>query len=140
MVKMPKRVPKQNNTESRCNRDEEIGKEKRSDATLNSESPIPHSELPYQAFAIVTDRDNPDTWKLPHHTGLILRSIGGKIGCKHTVDWDLIGTAVALLSRQGVDGRRIDATEDKVLAAAKHLAGHYLEAGKPLPDALAVLV
>jgi hypothetical protein len=96
--------------------------------------------LPYQAYAIVPDREDPGTWKLPHHTRLVNRAVKGKIGYEHTVDWKLVAEAVAVLSRQGVDGKRLEAPEHEVLAAAQHLASHYVKAGRPLPDALAALV
>jgi hypothetical protein len=95
--------------------------------------------LPWQAFAIVGDKDNPCTWKLPHHTRQVYRAIKGKVGYEHTVDWENMPLQVAYLSRQGVEGQRVIAEELQILAAAAHLASHYRKAGKPIPDALAVL-
>jgi hypothetical protein len=96
--------------------------------------------LPWQAFALVGDKEDPLTWKLSHHNRQVYRAIKGKIGYEHTVDWENMPFMVAYLSRQGVEGQRVQADEFQILAAAKHLASHYLKAGKPLPDALAVLV
>ena len=96
--------------------------------------------LPWQAFALVGDKDNPLTWKLPHHTRQVYRAIKGKIGYEHTVDWQNMPLMVAFLSRQGLDGQRVQADESQIMAAAKHLASHYIKAEKPLPDALAILV
>ncbi len=98
------------------------------------------SGLPWQAYALVGDKDNPLSWKLPHHTRQVYRAVKGKIGYEHTVDWENMPLMVAYLSLQGVEGQRVQAEEFQILAAAKHLASHYLKAGKPLPDALAVLV
>jgi hypothetical protein len=103
------------------------------------EQPVKNG-LPWQAYAIVPDKDNPDTWKLPHHTRQVYRAIKGKIGYEHTVDWENMTPMVAFISWRGVEGQRVQAEEHQILAAARHLAGHYLKAGKPLPDALAVLV
>ena len=108
--------------------------------TKKARQPAPSTSLPYQAFAIVPDKAKPETWKLPHHTRLINRAINGnKIGYEHTVDWENMPLMVQFLSRQGVEGQRVQAEPNELLDAAKHLASHYLKAGKPLPDALAVL-
>lgn len=96
--------------------------------------------LPYQAFAIVGDKDDPGTWKLPHHTKAIYRAIRGKIGHYRTTDWDRLPLAVAALSPGGYRGRRVEATEEQVLEAARHLARHYEENGRPVPDTLLALI
>lgn len=96
--------------------------------------------LPWQAYAIVGSKDDPLTWKLPHHTRKVYRAIQGKLGYEHTVDWDNINQMVLFISRQGVEGQRVQADSDAILNAAHHLAAHFSKAGKPLPDALAVLV
>ncbi len=96
--------------------------------------------LPYQAFAIVGDRDNPDTWKLPHHTSAIWRAIKGKIGHYRTTDWDRIPLAVAALSPGGYRGQRVGAPESEIIEAARHLARHYEEDGRPIPDTLLALI
>ena len=75
--------------------------------------------LPWQAFAIVGDKDEPDTWKLPHHTKSIFRAIKGKIGIERTVDWDRMPAAVAALSPGGYRGQRVDATDEEIIQAAK---------------------
>ena len=96
--------------------------------------------LPWQAFATVGDKEDPDTWKLPHHTSAIFRAIKGKIGIEHTVDWDRMPAAVAALSKGGYRGNRVDATEGEIINAARHLALHYQKAGKSVPDALAIII
>ena len=96
--------------------------------------------LPWQAFAIVGDKTDPATWKLPHHTRQIYRAVKGHMGYEHTVDWENIPLMVQYLSRQGLEGQRVIADELQILAAAAHLASHYRKAGKSIPDALAVLI
>ena len=96
--------------------------------------------LPWQAFAIVGDKEDTETWKLPHHTKAIFRAIKGKIGHYKTTDWEHTAAAVAALSPGGFRGKRVDATEQQILDAAKHLARHYQENGKPVPDTLSVLM
>ena len=96
--------------------------------------------LPWQAFAIVGDKDDPATWKLPHHTKGINRAIKGKIGIEHTVDWDRMPAAVAALSPGGYRGQRVEASENEIISAARHLANHYRKAKKSIPDTLAVLI
>lgn len=95
--------------------------------------------LPKEAFAIIGDPDEPETWKLPHHTKAIFRAVKGKLDIEKTVDWDRMPAAVAALSPSGYRGQRVDASPEEILKAAKHLAGHYRKAGKPLPDTLAAL-
>ena len=99
--------------------------------------------LPWQAFAIVGDKDDPETWKLPHHTRAINRAIKGKIGIEHSVDWERMPAAVAALSPAGHPSQsegRVQASEGQIIAAARHLANHYRKADKPIPDTLAVLI
>ena len=96
--------------------------------------------LPKEAFAIVGDPEDPETWKLPHHKKSILRALRGKINIERTVDWDRMPVAVAALSRNGYRGQRVDASPEEILQVAKHLANHYRKADKPLPDTLAALV
>ena len=96
--------------------------------------------LPKEAFAIVSDPDDPDTWKLPHHKKSIFRALQRKLNIEKTVDWDRMGPAVAALSPEGYRGQRVEASPEEILNAAKHLAGHYLKADKSLPDTLAALV
>jgi len=95
--------------------------------------------LPKEAFAIVGDPNDPDTWKLPHHQKSILRALKGRLDMEKTVDWERMPAAVASLSPGGYRGQRVDASPEEILKAAKHLANHYLKAGKPLPDTLAAL-
>jgi hypothetical protein len=97
-------------------------------------------DLPKEAFAIVGDPDDPDTWKLPHHKKSIFRALKGRLDIEKTVDWERMPAAVAALSPSGYRGRRVDASPEQILQAAKHLADHYRKADKPLPDTLAALV
>ena len=96
--------------------------------------------LPWQAFAAAGDKDDPATWHLPHHNEAIFRAIKGKIGIEHTVDWERMPAAVAALSPGGYRGKRVEASENEIIEAARHLARHYQKAGKPVPDTLAVLM
>ena len=96
--------------------------------------------LPHQAYAIVGDKEDPETWKLPHHTNAVFRVVRGKIGHYKTTDWEHLAAAVAALSRGGFRGKRVEATEQQILDAARHLARHYSENGKPVPDTLAALM
>jgi len=96
--------------------------------------------LPWQAFAIAADKNDPNTWKLPHHTGMVRKAVEGRADYEHTVDWKLVEEAVQLISLRGREGQRISATEGEILHAARHLATHYQQAGRPLPDSLAILV
>jgi len=99
--------------------------------------------LPREAFAIVGDPEDPETWKLPHHTKAIFRSLQGSpvlnTGEK-TVDWDRMPAAVAALSRGGYRGERVQADPEEIIQAARHLARHYKKANKPVPDTLGVLI
>ena len=95
--------------------------------------------LPEEAFAIVGDTENPETWKLPHHKKGIFRALQRKLDIEKTVDWERMLAAVAALSRGGYRVKRVEASPEEILKAAKHLAGHYRKADKPLPDILAAL-
>ena len=108
--------------------------------TVKEALPRTKEGLPKEAFAIVGDPDVPETWKLPHHKKSIFRALKGRLDIEKTVDWDRMPVAVAALSRDGYRGKRVEASPEEILRAAKHLAGHYREAGKPLPDTLAALV
>ena len=96
--------------------------------------------LPREAFAIVGDPKDPETWKLPHHKKSISRALRGKLDIEQTVDWERMSAAVAALSPRGYRGQRVDASPEQILQAAKHLAAHYQKVDKPLPDTLAALV
>ena len=96
--------------------------------------------LPKEAFAIVGDPDNPETWKLPHHTKAIFRHLQGRLDLEKTVDWDRMPAAVAALSPGGYRGERVQASAEDILKAARHLAGHYEKADKPVPDTLGALI
>jgi hypothetical protein len=96
--------------------------------------------LPREAFAIVGDPEDPSTWKLPHHTKAIFRALQGRLDIEKTVDWDRMPAAVAALSPGGYRGQRVEASEEEIIRAARHLARHYQEAGKPVPDTLSVLI
>jgi hypothetical protein len=106
--------------------------------TVREALPKTKEGLPKEAFAIVGDPDDPDTWKLPHHKKSI--SLKGKLDIEKTVDWDRMPAAVAALSPGGYRGQRVDASPEQILNAARHLANHYRKADKPLPDTLAALV
>jgi hypothetical protein len=90
--------------------------------------------LPMHAFAIFADVDDTSTWQLPHHT----QTLGSPAKDEQTVDWTLADRAVLLISRYGVDGQRVIAEPELIIAAAKHLAGHYRANGRPIPTALCV--
>ena len=96
-------------------------------------------ELPKEAFAIVGNPEDPDTWQLPHHRKSIFRALRGKFDIEKTVDWDRMSVMVAALLPGAYRLRKIAASPEEILAAAGHLAGHYRKAGKPLPDILAAL-
>jgi hypothetical protein len=42
-------------------------------------------DLPKEAFAIVGDADDPETWKLPHHKKSILRALKGRLDIEAAV-------------------------------------------------------
>ncbi len=96
--------------------------------------------LPKEAFAIVGDPDDPETWKLPHHTKAIFRALRGRIDIEKTVNWDKMPAAVAALSRGGYRGERVQADPEDIIKAARHLARHYEKAGMPVPDTLGALI
>lgn len=96
--------------------------------------------LPAAAFAIVGDTSDASTWKLPHHTRAIFRALIGHLDIERTVDWGRMAAAVAALSAGGYRGRRVDATTEQILAAARHLAAHYRAAGRHLPSTLVELL
>ncbi len=96
--------------------------------------------LPQEAFAIVGDPEDSNTWKLPHHKKSLLRALRGKLDIELTVDWEQMPAAVAALSPGRYRGQRVQASPEEILEVAKHLAEHYRKANKPLPDILAALV
>jgi hypothetical protein len=96
--------------------------------------------LPAEAFAIVGDPFDPETWQLPHHTRAVFRALTGRFDIERTVDWDGLNAAVAALSPRNRGEHRIEADPEAVIAAARHLATHYQKDGKALPDILAALV
>ena len=106
----------------------------RSVATKQSVSPTLKDGLPMHAFAIFADVDDTSTWQLPHHT----KTLGSPAKDEQTVDWLLVAQSVLLISRYGIDGRRVIADPELIIQAARHLAGHYSKAGKPIPTALCV--
>ncbi len=108
--------------------------------TIKEGLPKTKEGLPKEAFAIVGDPENPETWKLPHHKKSIFRALRRKVNVERTVDWERMPAAVAALSPGGYLGQRVEASPEAILQAAKHLANHYRKADKPLPDTLAVLV
>jgi len=90
--------------------------------------------LPMDAFAIIKDLQDPSTWQLPHHTRAILKYK------PNSVDWRLMGIAVAMLSKSGHHGERVKADPEDMIAAARHMEEHYSRANKPVPNALLVLI
>ena len=96
--------------------------------------------LPLEAFAIVGDPEDPETWKLPHHTRAIFRALVGKLDIERTVDWDRMPAAVAAVSPGGYRGQRVEATAEQILQAARHLAAHYRKANKEFPHTLEALI
>ena len=103
-------------------------------------SPKAKDGLPREAFAIVGDPDDPDSWKLPHHKKSIFRALKGKFDMEKTVDWGLVDSALAALSLGACRRRPVAASPEEIIVAARHLAGHYQQAGKPLPDTLAAII
>jgi hypothetical protein len=96
--------------------------------------------LPKEAFAIVGDPEDPGTWKLPHHTKAIFRALSGRLDIEKTVDCDRMPAAVAALSPGGYRGERVQASDEDIIRAARHLAGHYEKAGRSVPDTLGALI
>jgi len=96
--------------------------------------------LPKEAFAIVGDPEDPETWKLPHHTRAIFRALQSRLDIEKTVDWDRMPAAVAALGPGGYRGERVQASEEDIIKAARHLARHYEKAGKSIPDTLGALI
>ncbi len=109
------------------------------DMTIKETLPRTEEGLPGEAFAIVGDAEDPETWKLPHHKKSIFRALRGKLDIEKTVDWDRMPAAIATLSPGSYRGQRVEASPEAILNAAKHLAAHYRKADKPLPDILAAL-
>jgi hypothetical protein len=107
---------------------------------MTKQVPRTKEELPEEAFALVGNPEDPDTWQLPHHQKSIFRALRGKFDIEKTVDWDRMDAAVATLSLGNYHRRGVAASAEQILAAAGHLANHYQKAGKPLPDTLAALV
>lgn len=95
--------------------------------------------LPCEAFAIVGDPGNPDTWHLPHHKRSIARALKGALDIEQTIDWKQVATAASALSPLP-PAKRVRASPEEILGAAIHLAEHYRKVDKPLPDILAALV
>ena len=96
-------------------------------------------ELPKEAFAIIGDPEDPETWQLPHHGKIILKALRGKSDIEKTVDWEQMDASVTALSLGSNRRRRVEASPEQILEAAIHLASHYRKASKPLPDILAAL-
>ena len=110
------------------------------DSKVTEEPPLTKEDLPWQAFAIVGDKNDPDTWKLPHHNKSIFKALKGGLHLEKKVDWNRMSAAVAAISPGGYREQRVKASPEDILSAAKHLANHYRKAGKPLPDTLTALV
>jgi len=95
--------------------------------------------LPAEAFAIVGDISDPDTWQLPHHRRVVAGG-RGRLSAEETVDWELMAAAVASLSPKGRHGMPVGIDPEKVIQAARHLAAHHIADGRRLPDMLAALM
>jgi hypothetical protein len=137
-------LKEENNEQSKrsiCQR-QKGGKEEleMTNSKISAAVPQTRQGLPKEAFAIVGDPEDPDTWKLPHHTKAIFRALKGRIDIEETVDWDRMPAAVAALSRGGYRGERVKASPEEIIRAARHLANHYRAAGKPVPDILNTLI
>jgi hypothetical protein len=102
--------------------------------------PLLKDGLPWQAFAMVPDKEHPEGWQLPHHTKESKRTPPGKDGYEHTVDWRLMEKATLLLSRFGDEGKRVAADPELIIRAARHLAEHYRKKRRQIPDILCVLI
>ena len=63
--------------------------------------------LPMEAYAIVGDPADLQTWKLPHHTKAIFRALTGRFDIERTVDWEGVGAAVAALSPRNRGEHRV---------------------------------
>ena len=96
--------------------------------------------LPVEAFAIVGDPADTETWQLPHHAKAIFRALTGRLDIEKTVDWEGVGAAVAAISSRKGGGQRVEVSPEAIIEAARHLAAHYQQADKSLPDILAALV
>lgn len=106
------------------------------DSKIKQGLPKTKGGLPWQAYAIVGDKKDTDTWKLPHHTEEIFRALKGKLDLEKTVDWDRMPAAVAALSPGGYRGERVEASKEDIASAARHLAEHYRKAGREVPQTL----
>jgi len=100
------------------------------------------ANLPVEAFALIGNPDNPETWMFPHHRKGVHSAVKRKLDIEKTVDWDLVSKAVSALYYHYRSNYppllKMDSGE--ILLAAGHLAEHYRKADKPLPDILAALV
>jgi len=97
------------------------------------------NSLPCEAFALVGNPENPETWRLPHHKKNITRALKGLLDIERTVDWSQVAVAVGALSPLN-PGKRVPASPEEILQAAIHLAEHHRKGNRPLPDILAALV
>ena len=107
--------------------------------TVKEESLKTKEGLPREAFAIVGDAEDIETWQLPHHKKNIFRALEGKLDMEKTVDWEGMPMVVVSLAPRNYRRQGVSASPEQILTAAKHLAEHYHHADKPLPDILAAL-
>lgn len=101
--------------------------------------------LPRKAHAIEGEPEDPESWKLPHHTAALARMMRRQQemtaeGLHRTVDWERMAAAVAAISPGGYRGQRVQASAEQTIAAARHLAEHYRAAGRPVPDTLQAII
>ena len=82
------------------------------------EKEITKEGLPKEAFSIIGDPQDPETWKLPHHTKAIFRALKGRLDIEKTVNWYRMPAAVAALSRGGYRGERVQASEEEIIQPA----------------------
>lgn len=85
-----------------------------------------------QYFAIRGKASDPETWKLPHHTG----GQGDRAHDELAVDWGRVGAALVAVESGQFRGQRLGATMAERKRAGRHLAAHYRKAKKDVPEGL----
>lgn len=89
-----------------------------------------------QYFAITGSASDPDTWKLPHHTG----GQGDRPHDQLAVDWGRVEAAAVAAESGQFRGNNLGATMAQRKTAARHLASHYRKAKKTVPEGLAKFI
>jgi hypothetical protein len=77
-------------------------------------------------YAAIGDPDNPDTYYLRHHNE------------DGSINWDMVDDCVNKMSFITPHGDRILMQPHNIIAAAKHFYKHFSDAGKRVPDQIAV--